>query len=471
MKGELIEMKKIFLALLSLMISTPLIGFSARLCAPVLAEGTDFIVVTDDNFLAGFNCASLDSPVFVFPVAGLNATETIKAVEFIPGTNKLLIITNLGITHEIDLATGRATSKGQVPASFVGQSQGFDFDPFRKILRLINESGQNTQMDSNTGTIEDIDPAPVYAPGQPGAGEKLQITGLAYANNKADATSTRLFGFDRGKKTLASTDSAVAANWNVVAVLDFNADGDDLSFDIAPDADTAFIVSKVTGEDMPKLFNVNLQTGKTVEIGSLGFNKNITGMAVITSFTDSSLNTSRKLPLGADHTVKATVLSNSQPVANAAVNFRVFSGPNAGQTQTVTTNAQGEATFVYQSNGQNGIDSIIAMGAVDGKKFLSLNTVEWTDGPIITSVEITGKNLTLRGFNFTRDDAVEINGQIVSKTKFKNAFKLVAKNGRSRLFVCSPGEQPKRNNIRVFRNPSTPLPVPAQDTSAFATCP
>ncbi len=470
-KGGRPDMKKILFALLSLMISIPFIGCSTSFSAPALADEVDFIVVTDDNFLAGFNSASPESPVFSLPVTGLNTGETIKAIEFISGMNKILVITSLGITREIDIATGAARSIGSIPSSLVGQSQGYDFDPVRKILRLINDAGQNIQIDLNTGTIEDIDPMPVYAPGQPNTGEKLNIIGLAYNNNNPDATSTKLFAFDNGKKNLVTTDNAVAANWSVVAALDFNADGNNLGFDIAPGANTALMATKLVNDLLPKLFYIDLQTGSAVEIGSIGLNKNITGMAVITTFTDSSLNTSRKLPLGGENTTKATVLSNSQPVANAPIDFRVFEGPNTGQTGTANTNAQGEASFVYRSNGQKGTDSIIATGAADGKKFLSLGTTEWTDGPIIVSVEVTGKNLTLRGFNFTRDDQVEVNGEMVSKTKFKNTFKLVAKNARNKLFVCSPGEQPKTNTVRVFRNPLGAPAPPVQDTSAFATCP
>ncbi len=458
---------------MSLMISSPFIIFSESLASPALADEVDLIVVTDDNTLAGFNSASPDAPVFSMPVTGLEPGEKIEAIEFITGMNKVLVITNLGITHELDISTGAARSIGVIPSTLVGENQGFDFDPVTKILRLINESGQNVQIDPSTGRLKDIDPAPVYAPGQPDAGEKLKITGLAYASNNPGATSTKLFAFDSGKKTLATTDSLIAANWQIVAVMDFNGDGnnDDFSFDIAPDSDTALAVSKLVDEALAKLFHIDLQTGKVVEIGSLGIDKNIVGMTCPQSYTDCSLNTSRKLPLGADHTVKAFISSNSQPAFDASASFRIVSGPNAGLTGTANTNANGEAAFVYRSNGQAGIDSIIATGSVGGKNFLGANTVEWTDGPIITSVEITGKNITVRGFNFTRDDDVEINSQLVNKTKFKNSFKLVAKNGRNKLLACAPGEQSKTNTVRVFFNPATP-PAPAiQDTSAFATCP
>jgi len=52
-------------------------------------------------------------------------------------------------------------------------------------------------------------------------------------------------------------------------------------------------------------------------------------------------------PLGTPHTVTATVLENTLPVAGKLVTFVINSGPHAGMTGTDLTDAQGEATFTY----------------------------------------------------------------------------------------------------------------------------
>jgi len=61
------------------------------------------------------------------------------------------------------------------------------------------------------------------------------------------------------------------------------------------------------------------------------------------------------------HTVTATVRDgNLNPVERATVTFVVGSGPNAGATGTAVSNASGQASFTYSSNGAAGTDLITA---------------------------------------------------------------------------------------------------------------
>jgi len=64
-------------------------------------------------------------------------------------------------------------------------------------------------------------------------------------------------------------------------------------------------------------------------------------------------------PVGTSHTVTATFGNGSgSPTVGLAVTFTITSGPNAGQTHNATTDANGQATFTYTSNGQMGKDTI-----------------------------------------------------------------------------------------------------------------
>jgi hypothetical protein len=65
-------------------------------------------------------------------------------------------------------------------------------------------------------------------------------------------------------------------------------------------------------------------------------------------------------PVGASHTVTATITENGSPVAGATVTFTVVSGPHQGTTPgTGVTNASGVATFAYTGTAA-GIDRIVA---------------------------------------------------------------------------------------------------------------
>jgi methionine-rich copper-binding protein CopC len=61
------------------------------------------------------------------------------------------------------------------------------------------------------------------------------------------------------------------------------------------------------------------------------------------------------------HTVTALVRDGRQtPVVGATITFSIISGPNAGQSGTGVSNASGQASFSYSSNGNPGRDGIIA---------------------------------------------------------------------------------------------------------------
>lgn len=91
------------------------------------------------------------------------------------------------------------------------------------------------------------------------------------------------------------------------------------------------------------------------------------GLVLITNITLTPASADN--PVGTIHTVTATVTQNTPspgtPVVGTTVTFLVTSGPNAGATGTGVTNAFGQATFSYTSNGTVGTD-IIKATFVDG---------------------------------------------------------------------------------------------------------
>ena len=77
------------------------------------------------------------------------------------------------------------------------------------------------------------------------------------------------------------------------------------------------------------------------------------------------------------HTVTATVLRDRvDPVAGAEVLFEVVSGPNAGATGTVATDAAGMAAFTY-SGSTAGIDILSATGSDGPNAFACSATADW----------------------------------------------------------------------------------------------
>lgn len=66
-------------------------------------------------------------------------------------------------------------------------------------------------------------------------------------------------------------------------------------------------------------------------------------------------------PLLTDHTLTAVVTDlKGNPISGVDVTFTITAGPNAGETDTVTTDVNGEATFTYTGDSGPGMDQILA---------------------------------------------------------------------------------------------------------------
>lgn len=91
---------------------------------------------------------------------------------------------------------------------------------------------------------------------------------------------------------------------------------------------------------------------------------------------------------GTDHTVTATVTDGEDnPLADMPVTFAVTAGPNAGEASdpgtgectpdSCQTNASGEVSWAYTSNGMTGTDTIEACFDDDGTPRCATATKEW----------------------------------------------------------------------------------------------
>ncbi|MFP5219553.1 MAG: choice-of-anchor L domain-containing protein [Actinomycetes bacterium] len=90
-------------------------------------------------------------------------------------------------------------------------------------------------------------------------------------------------------------------------------------------------------------------------------------------------------PVGADHTVTATVQHDGDPAAGVPVTFTVTSGPRAGHTGTATTGTTGTAAFTWSSS-EAGTDSVVAAApdaAGEGEVTSRPVTHAWTQ-PVVT---------------------------------------------------------------------------------------
>ncbi|MBB6575973.1 5-hydroxyisourate hydrolase-like protein (transthyretin family) [Comamonas odontotermitis] len=96
--------------------------------------------------------------------------------------------------------------------------------------------------------------------------------------------------------------------------------------------------------------------------------------------------------VGTSHEVQAVITdANGTPQPNISVTFTVTSGPNAGQTFTANTDANGKANFSYLGNGGVGSDAIEA-SFVSSNNTITSNVlnVSWTAPVIKTPAPVPG---------------------------------------------------------------------------------
>lgn len=104
--------------------------------------------------------------------------------------------------------------------------------------------------------------------------------------------------------------------------------------------------------------------------------------AVPTTLTLTLAPESGTNPVGAAHTVTATLLDGDAPVEGVEVAFEVQSGPNAGEVSSSATDGAGQAAFTYTGDGGAGTDTIVAAVTVDDTTLTSnAVTKEWVGEP------------------------------------------------------------------------------------------
>jgi hypothetical protein len=149
----------------------------------------------------------------------------------------------------------------------------------------------------------------------------------------------------------------------------------------------------------------------------------VSGSGVVVTSSISLTPATATNPLGASHTVTATIKdSSSTPVPGKTVTFSVVSGPDTGASGTCVpvtcvTDSNGQTTFTYTNNGTAGTDTISA-SFIDDLGALEKATATKTWGVIVekkpTSTTYTG------GSSVQYSDSVTLSGTLLDTSVSPN---------------------------------------------------
>jgi hypothetical protein len=253
----------------------------ADVCVPVIIKKTRvgqvirptqrFYGLTGDNQLMQINTQNPQVANATVTLTGLQAGESMLAIDFRPATGQLYGVSSGNRIYVIDPATGASTAVGATPFSTTisATSVGLDFNPTVDRIRFVTNTGVNLRLNPITGGVAATD-NPIN--GVDGA----TISAVAYTNNRAGATTTTLYDIDPTSDQLLI--QTPPNNGTLVPVgslgVDITSAG---GFDISPSGSIALVAVVANGAN--ELHQVNLSTGKLTKLGNLPAS-NVIGLAI-----------------------------------------------------------------------------------------------------------------------------------------------------------------------------------------------
>ena len=216
-----------------------------------LAIPTEPVAYAVDNM----NMLQIFNPMNPMPVSkaitGLQAGENILGIDFRPLNGQLYALGSSSRIYTLNLGTGAATAVGShLPTLLVGSDFGFDFNPTVDRIRVVSDLGQNLRLNPIDGTISAIDG--MINPGTP------TLSGAAYSENFAGATTTSLFVIDHNTDKLylqSPPNNGTLVERGALGINITNSNG----FDIGSTSNKAYLLATVNSEN--KIYSVNTTTG------------------------------------------------------------------------------------------------------------------------------------------------------------------------------------------------------------------
>jgi len=207
--------------------------------------------VSTSNELLIFNHLSATPTIVTKAIAGLQAGENIVGIDMRPLNGQLYALGSTSRIYTINASSGLASMVGTGPMAtlLVGTQFGFDFNPTVDRIRIVSNTGQNLRFNPLDATVL-VDGAITLA--------TANVTGAAYTNNFAGATSTVLFDIDALGDRLYKQDPPNNGTLVDVGPLGINVEASN-GFDIGGTSGIAYGIFTVG--TVQKIYTVNLTTG------------------------------------------------------------------------------------------------------------------------------------------------------------------------------------------------------------------
>ena len=252
---------------------------AAALLAAPAAHAQEFVGVSKANKLVTFSAQDTRDAGAV-QIKGL-PDDPVVGIDRRPLDGRIYALTGAGDLFAIDLAARRAVpavadefADPIAPITLEGDAFGFDFNPVadanRNALRIVSDTGQNLRQ-------RFVDGGPLATDGD------LSSTGVvaaAYTNPDQDpATGTTLYDLDADSDQLVVQNPPNDGVLVPVGPVGFDV-GPSTGFDIASGATTGYATAE-GDHGRQVLYSVDLATGASTALGTIGGPKGIRGLTAI----------------------------------------------------------------------------------------------------------------------------------------------------------------------------------------------
>ncbi len=242
---------------------------------------------TADNLLIRFNAGQPQRLLSSQPLRGLAPGDSLVGIDYRVARGVLYALSAKGLLYTLDTKTAQLTAVGAgTPVALRGTRFGVDFNPAADRLRVVSDAGQNLRLHPDTGALAATDPDLSFAAGDSAAGNPVALVAAAYTYNKQNDKLTTNYAIDTRAGTLVMQGSAegvqpvVSPNTGQLRTVGPLGTGavDEASFDIADTNNAALATLRQNGRT--RLFVVDLATGRSTLVGTVGDGRAVVGMAI-----------------------------------------------------------------------------------------------------------------------------------------------------------------------------------------------
>ena len=252
--------------------------------AVVAPEIVFAIANTVPQSLVQFDASTPATVTTIGDITGLGQNETLVGIDFRPRNRVLYGVsqdsTNTGRLYTINTTTAVATlvgtlTSGGTPIVLDGTEFGVDFNPVPDLLRVISSNGQNLRINPNNG-VTIVDDA--LNPADAGGTQRTGVTGAAYTNNVAGATTTTLYDIDTINDTLVIQNPPNNGALNLVGPLGVNVNAIN-GFDISGTTGVAYAAVLTGSSTASDLYTIDLTTGTASRVARIDTALTIRGLS------------------------------------------------------------------------------------------------------------------------------------------------------------------------------------------------